>query len=200
MNDKWKELREKFKGANKQLLFLVALALVGITLLIYSPGKTNPENISEPQTTEQNNLIQQGSQGMIREEEELARKLEAMLGSINGVGDVKVSVRLAASTHSHYAFNTDNGEKVIREQDQSGGTRTTTETTQMEQLVLVRGPQGSEKPVIEKEIAPDIAGVLVVARGASRPEVRARLFQAVQVSLGVNPHKVIVLPMERGEG
>jgi len=200
MSDRWKEYWQKLQSTNKQIWIMMALIMVGLTLVIYNPEDKNRENVSIPQTTALNSQVQQENRGMAREEKELARTLETMLSQIHGVGDVKVSVRLATSTNSNYAFNTEGGEKVTEEKDQSGGTRTTTETSEREQLVLVQGSQGNEIPVVEKEIAPQIAGVMVVARGASNPEVKARLFQAVQVSLGVDPHKVIVLPMERGEG
>jgi stage III sporulation protein AG len=65
-------------------------------------------------------------------------------------------------------------------------------------VVLSRNNQGMEGPVLEREMAPEVAGVLVVAEGARSPQVKAGLFRAVQVALGVEPHKVIVLPMKRG--
>ncbi len=199
MNEKWNQYWQKLQSSNRKMLILSALFLVGLALIVYSPeGDENQEPVIPP-ASEENASEQQDQRGMSGEERELAANLEEMLGRISGVGKVKASVELATSTNSNYAFNTDGGEKVTQEKDQSGGTRTTMETTESEQLVLVQGSQGSQMPVVEKEIAPDIAGVMVVAEGASSPEVRARLFQAVQISLGVAPHKVIILPMERGE-
>lgn len=200
MSDKWKEYWEKLCRANKHIVLMVALVMVGLALIVYNPGEKKQENIPLQETTNKDIQEHQENQGMVKEEQELARRLETMLEKIHGVGDVKVSIRLATSTNSNYAFNSEGNEKTTEEKDQSGGTRTTTETSEREQLVLVQGSQGIEKPVVEKEIAPQIAGVMIVARGASNPEVKASLFQAVQVSLGVEPHKVVVLPMERGEG
>jgi len=52
--------------------------------------------------------------------------------------------------------------------------------------------------VVQMETASRIAGVLVVARGASNPQVKERLFEAVRVALNVEPHKILVLPGEGG--
>jgi stage III sporulation protein AG len=111
---------------------------------------------------------------------------------------VKVTVKLAASTREDYAINTTAGSKTTQEKDQGGGTRVTTENTDTNQLVLIREGAG-ENPVVEQEQAAKVAGVLVVADGAGNPEVKANLFQAVRVSLGVEPQKIVILPSRKGE-
>ncbi len=204
MNSWWNEYLQKLRGQHKKIFILSALILVGLLLVIYDPGEkappegNAPPGAGPPPVNGQSVPSGQDNQGMEAEEKEMAKNLEAMLSAISGVGKVRASVELAASTNTNFSFNTEQAENVTEETDQSGGTRTTTETNASEQMVLVQGSQGSESPVIEQEIAPNIAGVMIVAEGASEPEVKARLFQAVQISLGVDPHKVIVLPMERG--
>ncbi|MTI84163.1 MAG: hypothetical protein FH756_09675 [Firmicutes bacterium] len=204
MNNRWNEYLQKLRGQHKKIFILSALTLVGLLLVIYDPGEEEPPGGGDPPgagptpINEQNIRTGQDKQGMEAEEQEMAKTLEVMLSAISGVGKVRASVELATSTNSNYSFNTEQAENVTEETDQSGGTRTTTETNAREQLVLVQGSQGSESPVTEQEIAPNVAGVMIIAEGASEPEVKARLFQAVQISLGVDPHKVIVLPMERG--
>jgi stage III sporulation protein AG len=37
----------------------------------------------------------------------------------------------------------------------------------------------------------------VVAEGASEARVKAKLFEATRVALGIEPQKIMVLPMER---
>lgn len=202
MDNQWrdsiKELMKKIRGVNRQYLLLGLLALIGIAMLVYSP---QPKNQSHVPLIEQPEIHKQESKpeshGMALEEQKLADKLEAMLNQVNGAGEVKVSVRLATSSQTNYAIDKDTMERTTREEDQAGGNRTITETTERDQLVLVQGSQGNQQAVIEREIASDIAGVLIIAQGASNPEVKSRLFQASHISLGVDPHKVVVLPMER---
>jgi stage III sporulation protein AG len=93
--------------------------------------------------------------------------------------------------------NTTTGKKTIQERDQSGGTRQTTEDSGSGQLVMNRNGAGGEQPVVERELAPQVAGVLVVAEGAGDSRVRAKLFEATRVAMGIEPQKIVVLPMER---
>ncbi|MCL6639637.1 MAG: hypothetical protein K6T80_08185, partial [Firmicutes bacterium] len=117
---------------------------------------------------------------------------------VEGAGRVEVSVRLQASTRAEYAVNTTSGKKTTQEKDQSGGSRVITEDTGSGQLVMNRSGQGIEAPVVERETAPQVAGVLVVAEGAGDAAVKAKLFEASRVALGIEPQKILVVPMERG--
>ncbi len=135
---------------------------------------------------------------MTREEEELAVELRHMLEQVAGAGKVEVTVQLASSTNNDYAINTTTGLKNTQEKDQGGGSRQITENTDSSTVVIARGDQGLEEPVVQKEVAPDVAGIMVVAQGAGTPRVKADLFRAVQVALGVEPHRIIVLPMKEG--
>ncbi|HAU31614.1 MAG TPA: hypothetical protein DCW46_04990, partial [Desulfotomaculum sp.] len=92
-----------------------------------------------------------------------------------------------------YAVNTNSSKKTTEEKDQVGGARSITEYTDSGQLVFTRNGQ-EETPVVEQTESSRVAGVLVVAQGAKDPEIKARLFEAVQVALGIEPQKVLVLP------
>ncbi|GAB6156891.1 hypothetical protein JCM39194_00910 [Desulfotomaculum varum] len=135
---------------------------------------------------------------MASEEEYLSQRLCQMLEQVEGAGKVKVTVRLQNSTRTEYAINTSTGKKTTQEKDQSGGTRVLTEDTDTGQLVLVTR-NGEQTPVLSREVAPTVAGVLVVADGAADPAVKARLFRATQVALGVEPQKVVVMARKAGE-
>jgi stage III sporulation protein AG len=134
---------------------------------------------------------------MSAEEEKISKKLCEMLRQVEGAGKVEVSVRLSGSTKEEYAVNTTTGKKTTQERDQTGGTRVITEDSSSGQLVMNRSGSGGEQPVVEREAAPQVAGVLVVAEGASEAKVKAKLFEATRVSLGIEPQKIMVLPMER---
>ncbi|NLI11989.1 hypothetical protein [Pelotomaculum propionicicum] len=182
---------------NRRNLWLAGLAAVGVALLVLS-------GINGVKAGGQQDVVQQTSParehftgGMTAEEEQLGKKLCEMLRQVEGAGRVEVSVRLSGSTRSEYAVNVTTGKKTTQEKDQAGGTRVTTEDSGSEQLVMNRGGNGGEQPVTEREVAPQIAGVLVVAEGAVDSRVKAKIFAAAQVALGVEPQRILVLPMER---
>jgi len=185
------------KEKNRRNLWLAGLAAIGVALLIISginSGKTDGQQTNIQQVTP---AREQFTSSMTAEEDQLGKKLCEMLKQVEGAGRVEVSVRLSGSTRSEYAVNATTGKKTTQEKDQSGGTRTTTEDSGSEQLVMNRSGSGGEQPVIERDVAPQIAGVLVVAEGAVDARVKAKIFAAAQVALGVEPQRILVLPMER---
>jgi stage III sporulation protein AG len=198
-----------FKKHNKLITYLLSIAALAVVLIILGSVFSGDKATPTGQTSSSNNNLDltgqkkpdnylTGSQ-MSNEEEELASKVRQMLAQIEGAGEVEVSVRLASSSQSDYAINTNSGQKTTQEKDQSGGTRVLTETTDNGQLVVIHGNEGNEIPVTTKQSAPKIAGVLVVAQGAGEPEIKARLFEATCVALGVEAHKVQVMPKKEGE-
>lgn len=196
-----------FNPRNKKFWLLLGAALLGVALMLLGgpgPGE-HAETDRAPagsQVTEKSReqvTVTSANSMMTAEEREIAVELQRMLEQISGAGRVEVTVQLATSTHNDYAINSDTGIKTTEEQDQNGGTRRITENTGSSMVVITGGVQGQEKPVIKREVAPEVAGVLVVAEGARMPQVKADLFRAVQVALGIQPHKIIVMNMKRGE-
>jgi len=187
------------KEISKRGLWLAGLAVLGVFLILF-PWTGTKKNSSPPDTSGVPVSARWEGTGavMTREEEQLSRKLCEILRRVEGAGKVEVSVKLSGSTKSEYAVNTTTGKKTIQEQDQAGGTRITTEGTESGQLVINRRGS-SEEPVVQQETAPKVVGVLIVAEGAAEPPVKAKLFEAARVSLGVEPQKIVVLPMGRVE-
>jgi len=189
---------------SKKFWSIALLLLLGIMLMLVgscdSLFRSNTNNAQQDGSTVDSSS-QPGTLSkslMTQEEKELAEELHQMLEQVAGAGQVKVTVQLASSTNNDYAINTTTGLKTTEEKDQSGGSRQVTENTDTSTVVIARSDQGLEKPVVQKEVAPDVAGILVVAQGADTPRVKADLFRAVQVALGVEPHRIVVLPMKEG--
>lgn len=198
--------KDFFKGGEKDKFRWPATAIaliVGLVFLIggspFSGGGSStqppsPTQMMPAQDNSKENLGSSSSQpNMVSEEQYLANKLRDMLELVDGVGSVQVTVRLESSSRAEYAINTTTGTKTTQEKDQAGGTRVLTEDNDSGQLVLIRIGNGTEIPVLQQETAPNVSGVLVVADGASDPAVKAELFRAVQVGLGVEPQKIMIM-------
>lgn len=186
------------EGGIRRHLWLLALGALGIALLLvgqfYPRGKPVAAGGS-PAAQEARGVTEDRSR-VQREEEYLAARLARMLAEIEGAGRVSVVVKLEGSSRVEYAVNTNTGRRVTEEKDAGAVRRVTTESDANDQLVVVRGEQGLEAPVVEREVSPRVAGVLVVAEGARNPHIKAKLFRAVQVALGVEPQRILVLPKE----
>ena len=182
------------KLQRQRIVWLTVIIAFAILLLIVGntgkPGKT-PGGTTE---NTEHQILQSDNRSVIdREEKTLAVNLKNILKEIEGAGELDVTVRLASSEHDQYAVNTNSSKKTTEEKDQVGGVRSTTEYTDSGQLVFTRNGQ-EEIPVIEQTGSSKVAGVLVVAQGAKDPRIKDRLFEAVQVALGIEPQKVLVLP------
>lgn len=195
---------ELFNPRKKEFWLLLGAALLGVFLMLAGGsgsgrGSAEPEQAPPGARTVENGTREAASavdSVMTAEERVLAAELQRMLEQIAGAGRVEVTVQLATSTHKDYAINSDTGLKTTEEQDQNGGTRRITENTDSATVVITGTGQGLEQPVVRREVAPVVAGVLVVAEGAGTPRVKADLFRAVQVALGVQPHKIMVMNMQ----
>lgn len=184
------------KIIKKKMWWLAGAIILGIGLIVLGNGGGQPAPpLSEkrPETAEMSPDTAIRQTMMAAEEKALADNLQEMLQRIEGSGSVRVTVRLATSARGAYAINTTTGRKTTVEKDQGGGTRTINENSDSSQLVIARSGKG-DAPVVEMESASRVAGVLVVAGGAGNPMVKERLFEAVRVSLNVEPHRIVVLP------
>ncbi|CUH97439.1 putative membrane protein [Propionispora sp. 2/2-37] len=129
-------------------------------------------------------------------EEILADKLSGLLSRIQGAGEVAVTITLENGSTQEHAKNITKESRTISEKDTAGGIRTTTETKESEQVLLTKD-NGTDKPVVVREIKPVVKGVLVVAEGAYDSAVKANLMKAVEAGLGIPAHKITVLPQKR---
>jgi len=189
------------KDLFRRNLWLAGLAALGIVMLLFA-GTSRVKTAEKAPTKSELPVAvssEQAGNDMSAEEEKISKKLCEMLKQVEGAGRVQASVRLSGSAREEYAINTTTGKKTTQERDQTGGTRLTTEDTSSGQLVMNRSGSGGEQPVVERATAPQVAGVLVVAEGASEARVKAKLFEATRVALGIEPQNIIVLPMERRE-
>ncbi len=182
------------KLQRQKIIWLTLIIAFAILLLII--GNNGKAGKTPGETVENNDhqILQNNDRSVIESEEKtLAAVLKNILKEIEGVGDLDVTVRLASSEHEKYAVNTNSSKKTTEEKDQVGGVRSITEYTDSGQLVFTRNGQ-EETAVVEQTGSSKVAGVLVVAQGAKNSEIKARLFEAVQVALGIEPQKVLVLP------
>lgn len=126
-------------------------------------------------------------------EDDLEVKLANMLSRVKGAGAVAVSVTLENSSIQEHAKNVTKETRTVQEKDTAGGLRTTTETKESQQILLSK-ENGSDHPVMVREIKPSIKGVLVIAEGAADSNVKANLTRAVEAGLGLPSYKITVLP------
>lgn len=172
----------------------VLLGALGIGLLIIGTFMTSPK--STPKSDEPPLKTQSVETTGRSYEEILEGKLANKLSQIQGVGTVMVTVTLESGPQQEYAKNITRESRVIQEKDTTGGTRVTTETKENDQILVSR-ESGADRPVIAREMKPQVKGVLIVAEGAADSQIKAQLLRAVESGLGISPYKITVLPQKR---
>lgn len=169
------EMMHIVKKDRKKLLLLSALAVVAVFLLILGGGVSTSTNESE---------VSDASVATYPIKDDVA-ELERILGTMTGVGKVKVSIAYEGDVTEYYAYNEERSE-VIKEDG-------TTDISQKKELVLV---DGDGAPVVTKREYPAITGVLVTAEGAWDDRVRENVIHAVASYLGIGKNRIEVTAME----
>lgn len=131
-------------------------------------------------------------------EEFYENSLRDILEQIVGVGKVTVMVNLDSTEEKVYQTNVQSGKQVTQEKDTQGGTRTVDDTTQSSQIVTVSNG-GGESPIVVKTVKPKIRGVVVVANGVENMQVKAWIFDVIERSLDVPPHRISIVPRKKSD-
>lgn len=163
----------------KHLDIVIAVAVVGLTLVFALSVFGGSESITK--TNDVDYLT-------------LEDRVCEVLSQIKGAGNVKVMINFSDSGEIITA--TTNNSSIDKTTDTStSGNRTTESKTDNVSPVIIQ-QDGKDTPLIVKELAPDVLGVVVVAEGADNVSVRINLLQAVQTLLNVDSNKIEIFTMK----
>lgn len=172
-SDKFKNIFN-FKHAKTILVAVLAVVVVIIFASSFMPTKTRKTS---------NNSTNTNSYAM-EYCKLIENKLENVLSSVKGAGNVKVMVMVDSSPTIKYLEEKD--ETTTTQGD--GKVITETNTT-----VVFSKDGSSSKPIIVVEILPKITGVLIIASGAKDLKMKTTLTNVVSSVLGANISNVEVL-------
>ncbi len=185
MKEKVQRLIKKYATRNN----LMILALFGILLMVIAIPVSTPEDRAEdgkgsvPQTDAEDMEADIAEGYAVSYEQEMERQLEELLESMEGVGNVKVMITLAASDERVVLKDYD----ISEEQD---SLRT------VESTVFYTDENGQESPYCQKIITPRVEGVVVVAEGGDDPRRIIEITDVIQSLFDVPIHKIRVVRMK----
>ena len=165
----------------KHLDIVIAVAVVGLALLFIVSSFTSTGESATVAVKEVDYL-------------ELEDRVCDVLSEIKGAGRVKVMINFS-DTGEIVTATTNNSSTDKTVDTSSSGDRTTESKTDSVSPVIIQR-DGEDTPLIVKEIAPEVLGVVVVAEGADNVGVRINLLQAVQTLLNVKADKVEIFAMK----
>lgn len=164
----------------KKTQFLLAGILALIMLIIFF---NSIKGSQEEKGTETNNLA---DTTQVSYTENLEQRLNNILSSIDGIGEVNTFVMTETSVRTIY---------VGDEEEKSNSDNST--TTKSIEIVFEKNGSVST-PIVSLEIYPEITGVLVVAEGVNDEKLRLIVINAVSVALGIENSKIEVLVGKMG--
>lgn len=163
INGIWQKLRERLKKTPKAAVYIAAAALCTLLLLAQKSPKTGAaKDISPPEEPEP---AQAGYT------EALEKRLEEIIGQIEGAGEVSVMITVGGSEEKVYKSD-------VSESDSKRDEKT---------VVL-----GSKDAILTGTRFPEVLGVLVVCSGGDRPAVQEKVVNAVATVLNISTGKVYV--------
>ncbi|WP_455148317.1 stage III sporulation protein AG [Clostridium sp.] len=122
----------------------------------------------------------------------LEQRIRDVLKNVDGVGEVDVMLTLFSSSEKVLRVDKERSRATTSETDSSGGTRQQADESLRESTVLA-GSSGSGEPVVEKELAPEISGIVISAQGGGNASVQKEISEAMQALFGLPAHKIKVL-------
>ena len=167
-----------------------------------SGAKNNSSSEYGNENKEGTELIIDGLDAMKREEylvTGLEERLEEMLSSMQGVGQVMVMITLASQGEKIVEKDIPLERSNIVEKDSQGGSRSTNEMYSKEETVYTVNAQGDKIPYVTKETGVEVAGVSVVAQGGDDAQVQKNISDVIQALFGIEEHKIKVVKMKKQE-
>ena len=187
----WKNgtLRSMLKGNKEKVIFLFCSGLL-LFVISLPNGKTTDSGLRA------GTLEDAGEKAAAKEEsgsyeEKLEQRIRELLKSVDGVGEADVMVVLKSSEERIWHVDKSSTSSVTEESgSSSGSSRVIREENQSESTVL---DGKSQSPVMEKEVKPEISGVVISADGGGSAVIRAEISEAMEALLGLPANKIKVM-------
>ena len=145
----------------------ILVALVGLGLMLL-PSEQEPNAPTEPPRVVESSLEE---------------KLEALLGQIQGAG--QVSVLLTEKEGSQTLYQTDSQTDA----DESGSRRT-------DDTVLIEDENRTESGLVRQTLSPVYRGAVILCQGADDPSVKLAVVEAVRCVTGLGADQISVQKMK----
>ena len=191
--DLFKKKDEKPDQKRKIENIVAFIIILIITVLIINSMWSNDENNSNNNDT--NKVLAKTEISNTNNTEDLEKKLEEILETINGVGKVKVLIKYSESSQVVAMYNETSSENKTEESDGEGGTKNSTETETKKEIAYT-DEDGTSKPITEKVVMPVIEGAIITAQGASNANIKSSIVSAVEAVTGLAVHKIQVFEMK----
>ena len=183
--------KEKKKQMENIIIFIIILI---VTVLIINSMWSSDNKGSQEKKQDNSKVLAQTSSSDSTDTDDLETKLEDILGSMDGVGKVKVLIKYSESSSVVAMYNETTSESTTKENSKDGTSKDVKETESKKEIVS-SDESGQSKPITEKVIMPVIEGAIITAQGAGNANIKASIVSAVEAVTGLAVHKIQVFEM-----
>lgn len=197
-------MKFKWKMGKDKWLILLAVGMI-ILILTFPSGSGMAAKVERTAESKNQTALQKGivtepvdgeaavAAGADRTyEEQLEARVRKILKTVDGVGQVEVMIVLKSSEEKVLRVDKDSSDSSTDEKDSSGGTRKVT-SAELKESTILTGSGENTSPIVEKEIRPEIEGIIISAQGGGSPTVKAEISGAMEALFNLPPHKIKVL-------
>ena len=191
--------KEEKNNANRKIENLVFFALILIfTVIIINFTWNSKTSVKKNNTDSSEKYFATNDNSEEKKENivnsDLEKRMEDILKTIDGVGDVHVLINYSASSSIVTVYNENTTKSTTEEEDKTGGTRKIDQVNTQKEIAYTE-ENGEKTPITEKVIMPTIEGAIITAKGASDANIKSKIIAAVEAITGLSTHKIQVFEM-----
>lgn len=120
----------------------------------------------------------------------LEQRLSEMVSQIDGAGRSCVMVTMDSTREAVYAQDLRETEDTSSSSESGRTTESGNISREQTHILMDRG--SGEEPLVEKQIEPQVRGVMILCEGAENPVVEQRVTEAVNTVLGIPASRICV--------
>lgn len=189
-------MKSKWLSELKKIGFLRLglLAVAAIILIICSLPQNQLSNLNQTQSVG-SSLDTDGDTSLFSYEHELEKRLEQILGEMEGITSVDVMITLSATSEKvlEKSIQLEENKQEIEKGSGESLEKSVTSSLNKKNEALLTGNTSGSMPYIIKEMSPSIQGVVVAARGNITQTKIREISEAVQALFGIEAHKIKVI-------
>lgn len=189
-------MKSKWLSELKKIGFLRLglLAVAAIILIICSLPQNQSSNLNQAQSIG-SSLDTDGDTSLFSYEHELEKRLEQILGGMEGITSVDVMITLSATSEKvlEKSIQLEENKQEIEKGSGESLEKSVTSSLSKKNEALLTGNTSGSMPYIIKEMSPSIQGVVVAAQGNITQTKIREISEAVQALFGIEAHKIKVI-------
>ena len=170
-NDLKEKLLKKLK-ADKRVLIIIAVGVLGMALIFLSELKPAAKDVQNKPVSE-----------TLSYEESIELKLKTLIESIEGAGKAQVMVVFDSSKEEVFAKDTD---EDVENNDKDSSQKTKSK------YIIIENDDG-ENGLLTKSVYPHVCGVAIVCDGAGDSVIKQRIIETVCALFDINSTNISVV-------